>query len=121
MNKKPNHDVIPEAPDKIATSSYRHYLGMVKVLERLKRQSDLDFGPKLMNKILDARHDGLISDEQAVELTDRVHVWGQKLGLWGFFLGKVEFLLGVFLDLAWRIPGLGEGLTPPLMGRWEIV
>ena len=79
MNKKLNPEVIPEAPDKIVTSSYRHYLGMVKVLERLKRQSDLDFGPKLMNKILDARHDGLISDEQAMELTDRIHAWGQKL------------------------------------------
>lgn len=79
MNKKLNPEVIPEAPARSGSSSHRHYLGMVKVLERLKRQSDLEFGPKLMNKILDARHDGLISDEQAVELTDRVHAWGQKL------------------------------------------
>jgi len=70
-----------EAPDiiKAGGPDYRHYLGMVKVLERLRRQSDLEFGPKLMNKILDARHEGLISDEQAMELTDRVHAWCQKL------------------------------------------
>ena len=70
---------IPEAGAKAGDSSYRHYLGMIKVLEKLHRQSDLEFGPKLMNKILDARHEGLISDEQAMELTGRVHAWGQKL------------------------------------------
>jgi hypothetical protein len=69
----------PPVQTKPGSSGYRHYQGMVKVLERLKRQSDLDFGPKLMNKILDARHDGLISDEQAMELTDRIHAWSQKL------------------------------------------
>ena len=79
MNKHLKTVVIPEASAKTGSSGYRHYLGMVKVLERLQRQSDLEFGPKLMNKILDARHDGLISDEQAMELTDRVHAWSQKL------------------------------------------
>lgn len=79
MSKHLKEPTAPEAQDKAAASSYRHYLGMVKVLERLRRQSDLEFGPKLMNKILDARHDSLISDEQAMELTDRVHVWCQKL------------------------------------------
>ncbi|MBI5806232.1 hypothetical protein HZA73_09315 [candidate division TA06 bacterium] len=79
MNKQLKAEMVPEAPNDIGGSGYRHYLGMVKVLERLKRQSDLEFGPRLMNKILDARHDGLISDEQAMELTDRIHAWGQKL------------------------------------------
>lgn len=79
MSKHLKEPAVPEAPDRSAVSVYRHYLGMVKVLERLRRQSDLEFGPKLMNKILDARHDGLISDEQAMELTDRVHLWCQKL------------------------------------------
>lgn len=79
MNKQLNDDLVTEAPGKADGAGYRHYLGMVKVLERLKRQSDLEFGPRLMNKILDARHQGLISDEQAMELTDRIHAWGQKL------------------------------------------
>ncbi|MDP2806792.1 MAG: hypothetical protein Q8O74_01485, partial [bacterium] len=60
---------IPEAGAITGDYSYRHYLGMIKVLEKLHRQSDLEFGPKLMDKILDARRDGLISDEQAMELT----------------------------------------------------
>ncbi|MDO9069016.1 MAG: hypothetical protein Q7W05_11245 [Deltaproteobacteria bacterium] len=79
MNEHPNPPGIPEGPAKIAASGYRHYLGMVRVLERLHRQNDLAFGPKLMDKILDARHDGQISDEQAMELTGRVHDWCQKL------------------------------------------
>lgn len=79
MSKHLKGRASAEVPPKISGSDYRHYLGMVKVLERLRRQSDLEFGPKLMNKILDARHEGLISDEQAMELTDRVHVWCQKL------------------------------------------
>ena len=79
MNKQLKDALITDAPGKTDGAGYRHYLGMVKVLERLKRQSDLEFGPRLMNKILDARHDGQISDEQAMELTDRIHAWGQKL------------------------------------------
>jgi hypothetical protein len=79
MNKQHKDAVVTETPDTTGGAGYRHYLGMVKVLERLKRQSDLEFGPRLMNKILDARHGGLISDEQAVELTDRIHAWSQKL------------------------------------------
>jgi len=79
MDKNLKDPAIPEAGAITGDSSYRHYLGMIKVLEKLHRQSDLEFGPKLMDKILDARHDGLISDEQALELTDRVQAWGQKL------------------------------------------
>jgi len=70
---------IPEGAAKTSGSSYRHYLRMIKVLEKLRRQGDLEFGPKLMNKILDARQEGLLSDEQAIELTERVHAWCQKL------------------------------------------
>jgi molybdenum-dependent DNA-binding transcriptional regulator ModE len=69
----------PADAAKAIGSSYRHYLGMIKVLEKLRRQSDLEFGPKLMNKILDARHQEMLSDEQAMELTGRVHAWCQKL------------------------------------------
>ena len=79
MDKNLKDPAIPGEEVKTDGSSYRHYLGMIKVLEKLRRQSDLEFGPKLMNKILDARHQGLISDEQAMELTDRVQAWGKKL------------------------------------------
>jgi len=79
MENNFTNPAIPEAGDRSGGGSYRHYLGMIKVLEKLHRQSDLEFGPKLMNKILDARHQNLISDEQAMELTDRIQAWGQKL------------------------------------------
>ncbi|MBI4726727.1 hypothetical protein HY768_05825 [candidate division TA06 bacterium] len=71
--------VNPETAAHNDGSSYRHYLEMIRVLEKLHRKSDLEFGPKLMNKILDARNEGLISDEQALELTDRIQAWCQKL------------------------------------------
>jgi len=79
MNKHQEDPLSPEPSTKIASSSYRHYLGIVKILERLHRQRDLEFGPRLMNKIIDARQDSRISDEQTIELTDRIHAWCQKL------------------------------------------
>jgi hypothetical protein len=79
MDKILKDPAIPEEAAKSEGSGYRHYLEMIKVLVKLRRKSDLEFGPKLMNKILDARHQNLISDEQAMELTDRIQAWVQKL------------------------------------------
>jgi len=56
-------------------SRYQHYLGLVKTLERLRRQSDLELGPRLMDRIIDAQMRGELSPEEVMNLTGRVQHW----------------------------------------------
>ncbi len=60
-------------------SNFDHYLRLVKVLEQLKRESDLEMGPKLMNRILDAQLCGELTPEEALQLTERIHRWLEKM------------------------------------------
>ncbi len=58
--------------------SYQHYLKLVVFLEKLKRETDLSLGPKLLDKIIDAQREGHLSDEQALELSGRIQTWVEK-------------------------------------------
>jgi hypothetical protein len=59
--------------------AYHHYLRMVKILEKLKREGDLEYGPKLLDRILDAQKDGQLEPGQAMELSERVQRWLEHL------------------------------------------
>jgi|GEM_PF-1435219 len=72
-----------QKPEKIAISSlqkknYTYYLKLVAFLEKLKRESDLDLGPKLLDKIIDAQKEGELSSEQVMELSERIQCWIEK-------------------------------------------
>ncbi len=58
--------------------NYAYYLKLVVFLERLKRESDLDLGPKLLDKIIDAQKDGDLASEQVMELSERIQCWVEK-------------------------------------------
>jgi predicted ribosome quality control (RQC) complex YloA/Tae2 family protein len=59
--------------------NYQHYLRLVKILERLRRESDLELAPKLIDRLLDAQAKGEITAEQALELSERVQRWRERL------------------------------------------
>jgi len=70
-------------PEKSLASSlqkknYAYYLKLVAFLEKLKRESDLDLGPKLLDKIIDAQKEGDLSSEQVMELSERIQCWIEK-------------------------------------------
>jgi hypothetical protein len=58
--------------------SYQHYLKLVVFLEKLKRETDLSLGPKLLDKIIDAQREGQLSDDQVLELSGRIQHWIEK-------------------------------------------
>jgi predicted hydrolase (HD superfamily) len=78
MNKE-RKSALAESPAGEHKKSYHHYLKMVQTLEKLRRESDLELGPRLMDKILDAQGREEITIEEAMELTGRVHEWSEKL------------------------------------------
>ncbi len=57
------------------SSHFDHYLRLVKVLEQLKREGDLEMGPKLMDRIIDAQLHGELAPEDVLQLTGRIHKW----------------------------------------------
>lgn len=59
--------------------NYQHYLRLVKILERLRRESDLELAPRLIDRLLDAQSRGEITADQALELSARVQRWREKL------------------------------------------
>lgn len=54
---------------------YDRYLRLVKILEQLRREGDLEMGPKLMDRIIDAQLHGELSPEEVLQLTGRIHLW----------------------------------------------
>lgn len=58
--------------------NYSYYQKLVAFLEKLKRESDLEMGPKLLDKIIDAQKDGELSSEQVIELSERIQCWIEK-------------------------------------------
>ncbi len=60
------------------TNRYQHYLRLVKILERLRRESDLELGPRLMDRIIDAQMQGELTPEEVMHLTGRVQHWVEE-------------------------------------------
>lgn len=58
--------------------NYAYYLKLVVFLEKLKRESDMDLGPKLLDKIIDAQREGELASEQVMELSERIQGWVEK-------------------------------------------
>lgn len=56
-------------------SHFDHYLRLVKVLEQLRREGDLEMGPKLMDRIIDAQLHGELTPDEVLQLTGRIHRW----------------------------------------------
>jgi hypothetical protein len=52
---------------------------MVLTLEKLRRENDLELGPRLMDKILDAQGRGEITEAEAMDLSGRVLSWAERL------------------------------------------
>jgi hypothetical protein len=58
--------------------NYVYYQKLVVFLEKLKRESDLEMGPKLLDKIIDAQKEGELTSEQVMELSERIQNWVEK-------------------------------------------
>ena len=58
---------------------YDYYLEMVKILEKLKREDDLNIAPKLLDRILDGQNNGHLTADQVFELSERIDKWTVKL------------------------------------------
>jgi len=54
---------------------YHHYLRLVNILEGLKREGDLEMGPKLMDRLIGAQRRGELSPEEVLDLSARVQRW----------------------------------------------
>lgn len=57
------------------SGQYDRYLRLVRILERLKRESDLEMGPKLMDRIIDAQINGELTPDEVLQLTNRINRW----------------------------------------------
>lgn len=55
--------------------NYQYFLKLVIILEKLKRESDLAMGPKLLDKIIDARKEEELTTDQVFELSERIQKW----------------------------------------------
>jgi hypothetical protein len=62
----------------IQKKNYGYYLKLVVFLEKLKRESDMDLGPKLLDKIIDAQRGGELASEQVMELSERIQGWVER-------------------------------------------
>lgn len=59
-------------------SNFDHYLRLVRVLEQLRREGDLEMGPKLMDRIIDAQLHGELTPDEVLQLTGRIHRWLER-------------------------------------------
>jgi hypothetical protein len=77
--RNPGDSGQPAAPDGRDDDRYGYYLEMVKTLERLKREDDLNIAPKLLDRILEGQSNGHLTAEQVLELSERIDRWTIKL------------------------------------------
>lgn len=62
----------------IQKKNYEYYQKLVVFLERLKRETDIEMGPRLLDKIIDAQKDGDLTSGQVLELSERIQRWVEK-------------------------------------------
>lgn len=55
--------------------NYQYFLKLVIILEKLKREVDLEMGPKLLDKIIDAQKEEELTTDQVLELSGRIQKW----------------------------------------------
>jgi len=55
--------------------NYQYFLKLVIILEKLKREGDLEMGPKLLDKIIDAQKEDELTTDQVFELSERIQKW----------------------------------------------
>jgi hypothetical protein len=75
MNKSPPKT---DKTTPIQKKNHAYYLKLVVFLEKLKRESDMELGPKLLDKIIDAQREGELASEQVMELSERIQGWVER-------------------------------------------
>lgn len=91
--------------------SYQYFLKLVAILEKLKREGDLEMGPKLLDKIIDAEIEKKLTTDQIFELSARIQKWIEARH--AFFISQeyqVKKLLKAIANVEQRLINSKTGL-----------